>query len=130
MVRIAVHPADQVVAFSGLAASGVTVAAIAARFGVSERIVEPRLRLGNAAPELLDAYRAGEIDLQTLMAFAGSSPRSPKDSTAPVHPPAGSATRKPAARQAITGLVSPTSLIMVCTGLTLVGRRLAAPPPG
>ena len=70
VVRIAMHPADQVVAFAGLAASGVTVATIAARFGVSERTVEQRLRLGNAAPELLDAYRAEQIDLETLMAFA------------------------------------------------------------
>ena len=70
VIRIAMHPADQVVAFAALAASGVTVAAIAARFGVSERTVEQRLRLGNAAPELLDAYRAEAIDLETLMAFA------------------------------------------------------------
>ena len=70
VVRIAMHPADQVVAFAGLAASGLTVAAIAARFGVSERTVEQRLRLGNAAPELLDAYRAEQFDLETLMAFA------------------------------------------------------------
>ena len=32
--------------------------------------MEKRLRLGNAAPVLLEAYRAGEIDLETLMAFA------------------------------------------------------------
>ena len=64
------HPADQVVAFSELARSGATVAAIAARFGVTERLVEQRLRLGNAAPELLDAYRAETIDLDTLKAFA------------------------------------------------------------
>ena len=70
VIRIAMHPADQVVAFSTLADAGVTVAAIAARFGVSERFVEQRLRLGNAAPELLDAYRAEEIDLKTLKAFA------------------------------------------------------------
>ena len=70
VIRIAMHPADQMVAFSTLADAGVTVAAIAARFGVSERIVEQRLRLGNAAPELLDAYRAEEIDLETLKAFA------------------------------------------------------------
>ena len=70
MIRIAMHPADQVVAFSTLAASGVTATAIAARFGVTERIVEQRLRLGNAAPELLDAYRAEAIDLETLKAFA------------------------------------------------------------
>ena len=70
VIRIAMHPADQVVAFSTLAEAGVTVAAIAARFGVNERTVEQRLRLGNAAPELLDAYRAEEIDLETLKAFS------------------------------------------------------------
>ena len=69
-VRAAMHPADQVEAFRGLADAGSTAAAIAARFGVSERTVEKRLRLGNAAPVLLEAYRAGEIDLETLMAFA------------------------------------------------------------
>ncbi len=69
-VRAAMHPADQVEAFRGLADAGSTAATIAARFGVSERTVEKRLRLGNAAPVLLKAYRAGEIDLETLMAFA------------------------------------------------------------
>ena len=69
-VRAAMHPADQVEAFRRLADAGSTAAAIAARFGVSERTVEKRLRLGNAAPVLLQAYRAGEIDLDTLMAFA------------------------------------------------------------
>ena len=70
VIRIAMHPADQVVAFSQLARFGVTAAAIAARFGVTERLVEQRLRLGNAAPELLDAYRADDIDLETLKAFS------------------------------------------------------------
>ena len=69
-VRAAMHPADQVEAFRRLADAGSRAAAIAARFGVSERTVEKRLRLGNAAPVLLEAYRAGEIDLETLMAFA------------------------------------------------------------
>ena len=67
--RAAMHPADQVEAFRRLADAGSTAAAIAARFGVSERTVEKRLRLGNAAPVLLEAYRAVEIDLETLMAF-------------------------------------------------------------
>ena len=69
VIRIAMHPADQVIAFTKLTESGVTAAAIAARFGTSERLVEQRLRLGNAAPELLNAYRAGDIDLETLKAF-------------------------------------------------------------
>ena len=69
VVRVAMHPADQVEAFGALALAGATVAGIAARFGVSERIVEQRLRLGHAAPELLDAYREDRIDLATLKAF-------------------------------------------------------------
>ena len=70
VVRVAMHPADQVEAFGALALAGATVADIAARFGVSERIVEQRLRLGHAAPKLLDAYRENAIDLETLKAFA------------------------------------------------------------
>ena len=70
VVRVAMHPADQVTAFAELAESGASVASIAARFGVSEHLVEQRLRLGNAAPEILDAYRAGEIGLEALKAFA------------------------------------------------------------
>ena len=70
VVRVAMHPADQAQAFGRLAAGGVSAAAIAARFGVSERVVAQRLRLGNAAPALLDAYRAGALDLDTLQAFA------------------------------------------------------------
>ena len=69
VVRVAMHPADQVVAFLKLSEAGVTVAAIAARFGVAERLVEQRLSLGGVAPELLDAYRAQEMDLDTLKAF-------------------------------------------------------------
>ena len=69
VVRVAMHPADQVAAFTKLAEAGVSVSAIAARFGVAERLVEQRLRLGRVAPELLDAYRAQEIDLDTLKAF-------------------------------------------------------------
>ncbi len=75
VIRVPMHPADQVVAFTRLADAGQSVSAIAARFGASERIVEQRLRLGNAAPELLDAYRADEIDLEVLKAFAVTTDR-------------------------------------------------------
>ncbi len=75
VVRIAMHPADQVTAFAELVAAGQSVSAIAARFGASERIVEQRLRLGNAAPELLDANRADEIGLEVLKAFAVTADR-------------------------------------------------------
>ena len=75
VIRVPMHPADQVVAFTKLAEAGQSVSAIAARFGASERVVEQRLRLGNAAPELLDAYRADEIDLEVLKAFAVTTDR-------------------------------------------------------
>ena len=75
VVRVAMHPADQVVAFTDLAGAGLSVAAIAARFGLSERLVEQRLRLGNAAPELLDTYRADDIDLEVLKAFTVTTDR-------------------------------------------------------
>ena len=75
VIRVPMHPADQVVAFTKLSDAGQSVAAIAARFGASERIVEQRLRLGNAAPELLDAYRADKIDLEVLKAFAVTADR-------------------------------------------------------
>ena len=75
VMRIAMHPADQVVAFTGLADAGQSVSSIATRFGLSERLVEQRLRLGNAAPELLDAYRADVIDLEVLKAFAVTTDR-------------------------------------------------------
>ncbi len=75
VIRAAMHPADQVEAFAALADAGATVSAIAARFGVAERTVEQRLRLGNAAPELLQAYREDAIDLACLKAFAITTDR-------------------------------------------------------
>ena len=75
VIRVAMHPADQVEAFGALALAGATVADIAARFGVSERTVEQRLRLGHVAPELLGAYRQDKIDLATLKAFTVTTDR-------------------------------------------------------
>ncbi len=75
VIRVAMHPADQVEAFGALALAGATVADIAASFGVSERTVEQRLRLGHVAPELLDAYREDRIDLATLKAFTVTTDR-------------------------------------------------------
>jgi ParB family chromosome partitioning protein len=68
-VRAAMHPADEFVAMAELTDAGVTIDDVAARFGVSKRHVKQRLRLGKLAPELLDAYRAGDIDLETVTAF-------------------------------------------------------------
>jgi ParB family chromosome partitioning protein len=69
IVRQAMHPADQFEAFAALIDAGETVPAIASRFGVSEKLVRQRLKLGKVAPKLLAAYRAEEMDLETLTAF-------------------------------------------------------------
>ena len=68
-VRVAMHPADQVTTFASLVEAGSKVSEIAARFGISKRTVEQRLRLGTVAPEILDAYREGTIDLECVKAF-------------------------------------------------------------
>ena len=85
VIRVAMHPADQVEAFASLSGAGATVSSIAARFGVAERTVEQRLRLGNAAPALLHAYRDDQLDLASLKAFSVTTDHGParKPSGAP-----------------------------------------------
>ncbi|HTZ03406.1 MAG TPA: ParB N-terminal domain-containing protein [Xanthobacteraceae bacterium] len=68
-IRAALSPADEFVAIAALIDSGETVQAVATRFGVSERHVRQRLRLGKLAPELLDACRNGDIGLDVVTAF-------------------------------------------------------------
>ncbi len=70
VVRVSMSPIDQFEAFSELSSRGSTTPEIARRFGQTERDVEQRLRLGRVAPELRDAYREGQINLDVLMAFA------------------------------------------------------------
>ena len=69
-VREEMHPADEFEAFLALAVKGLPSADIAARFGVSESVVEKRLKLARVSPLLLQAYREGETTLECLMAFA------------------------------------------------------------
>jgi ParB family chromosome partitioning protein len=68
-IRAALSPADEFVAMAELIDRGETVEAVATRFGVSERHVRQRLRLGKLALELLDAYRNGDISLDVVTAF-------------------------------------------------------------
>jgi ParB family chromosome partitioning protein len=68
-VRAGMHPADEFAAMAGLIDAGQPIEAVAARFGVSERYVKQRLRLGKVAPELLDEFRAGTVTLEVMTAF-------------------------------------------------------------
>ena len=73
ITREAMHPADQFEAFRRLAEEkGYGPEEIGARFGVSGHVVRQRMRLGAAAPELMEAYRAGTLTLDQLMAFCVS----------------------------------------------------------
>ena len=68
-IRANMHPADEFVAMAALIDGGAPIEDVARRFGTSERHVRQRLRLGKLAPELLDAFRAGDINLDTVTAF-------------------------------------------------------------
>jgi ParB family chromosome partitioning protein len=71
VTRTPMHPADQYEAFKRLAEEkGLGAEEIGARFGVSAHVVRQRLRLGAVSPRLLDIYRAGDLTLDQLMAFA------------------------------------------------------------
>jgi ParB family chromosome partitioning protein len=69
VVRLAMHPADQFVAFRELADKGLHASDIAARFGVTETIVLKRMKLGRVSPMILDLYRQGDIMLGQVEAF-------------------------------------------------------------
>ena len=68
--REAMHPADEFDAFKALIDGGMPVADVAARFGVTEAVVQKRLKLANVSPSLIAAYRDGAMTLQHIMAFA------------------------------------------------------------
>lgn len=70
VTRENMHPADQFEAFRALNEErGMSAEDIAARFGVTAKIVKQRLRLGAVSPKLIQAYRDDELTLEQLMAF-------------------------------------------------------------
>jgi ParB family transcriptional regulator, chromosome partitioning protein len=69
IVRSGMHPADEAVAFAQLRANGKTVAEIAVQYGIDERRVRQRLALGELAPIVLDEWRAGHLNYETVKAF-------------------------------------------------------------
>ncbi len=72
-VRSAMCAADEFVAMAALIDSGQSVETVAIRFGVSEKHVKQRLRLGKLAPELLDEFRRQAIAIDAVMAFTLSA---------------------------------------------------------
>lgn len=64
------HPADQFEAFQALTDAGASPTDVAARFGLSEIAVRQRLKLARVSPNILRTYRAGDLTLQQVQAFA------------------------------------------------------------
>lgn len=64
------HPADQFDAFFALHSEhGMSAEDIAARFGITAAVVKQRLKLAAVSPALIEAYRAGDMNLDQLTAF-------------------------------------------------------------
>lgn len=67
--RYAMHPADEYEAFVALTSEGWTVDKIADKFGVTPLVVERRIKLQAAAPELVQKFREDELTTDQLIAL-------------------------------------------------------------
>jgi ParB family chromosome partitioning protein len=73
VTRFRMHPADEFEAFREQAERrGFSAEDVGARFGVSAQVVRQRLRLGAVSPVLMARYRAGDLTLDQMMAYAVS----------------------------------------------------------
>lgn len=68
-VRLPMHAVDQFAVFARLSEQGKTDADIAARFGITERVVRQQKALGKLAPPIRDAWRKGTIEPAAARAF-------------------------------------------------------------
>lgn len=78
IARLPMDEIDQYRAFSVLKSEGLAVADIAARFGVTERLVEQRLAIAGIIPPILNAYRKGDIRPETLRILTMATHRQQK----------------------------------------------------
>ena len=67
--RQPMHPADEFEAFQKMLDAGLTVEQIAAELGQTQKYVKQRLKLAGVAPQIIKAYRNGEINLDCVQAF-------------------------------------------------------------
>lgn len=70
--RFAMHPADEFDAFVTLIGEGWTIDKIADNFGVTPLVVERRIKLQAAAPELIQLFRADEMTTDQLIALCST----------------------------------------------------------
>ncbi|WP_196504030.1 ParB/RepB/Spo0J family partition protein [Aestuariivirga litoralis] len=69
VAREGLHPADEAEAFYKLKLAGIDVPEIAVIFAKEEKLVKQRIAIGSLHPKILEALRAGDINLETAQAF-------------------------------------------------------------
>ncbi|MBZ5763816.1 ParB N-terminal domain-containing protein [Rhizobium sp. VS19-DR104.2] len=70
--RVALSPADEYDAFAGLTGEGWSIDRIADAFGVTPLVVERRLKLAAAAPELVEQFREGLLTTEQMIALCAT----------------------------------------------------------
>ncbi len=69
IMREAMTPAEELVAYGTLIESGLTIGQIAQRFATTETVVRKRLALARVSPALMALYDENKLDLSQLEAF-------------------------------------------------------------
>ena len=78
IARLPMDEIDQFKAFAALRGEGLDVPEIAARFGVTERLVSQRLALAGLIDPILNAYRRDEVSADTLRILTMATQRQQK----------------------------------------------------
>ncbi|MDJ0683503.1 MAG: ParB/RepB/Spo0J family partition protein [Alphaproteobacteria bacterium] len=78
IARLPMDEIDQYKAFAALIKQGLDAESIAARFGVTERLVRQRLAIANLAAPILTAYRNGDIHVNTVRLLTMATPKQQK----------------------------------------------------
>ena len=68
--HVAMHAADEFLAFSRLLEEGKSLETVAAAFGVTPLVVKRRMKLASVSPKLMDLFRKDQIPLDCLMVLA------------------------------------------------------------
>lgn len=105
--RVAMNAMDEMEAFARLVDDGMSVEAVAERFGANVRHVEQRLALGRLSPKIRTAYRNGDLTLDVARAFCltddhGAQERLFKQVPKPI-------THAPSIRNALSGGRAPAT---------------------
>lgn len=72
VVREQLHPVDEYEAFAELVKQGMGVKEIAQAFAITQTQVKQRIALGDAIPEVREAWRNEKINTETFKAFANA----------------------------------------------------------